>query len=95
MFQATCYSKKQQENQFVNSIITNHDLCCGCNNPAYHSLYILTKKLAPELKEQEKNQLKKCLGEEHTTAADGVEGDLTFGDLDKLFEEDFTEDADG
>lgn len=94
MFQEIPYNKNQLQNQLVNSIVGSHDLVCGCKNPLYHTTFICLQKLAPELKKQEKNQLKKCLGDDTTDDA-GAEGDLNFGDLDQLFAEDFGDEDTG
>ncbi len=94
MFSTPKLTKTQQENQLINCCIGNHDLLCHCKNPGYHTLWILTNKIGKELTPQEKQQLKQCLGEDHTTnAADGPEEDI--GDLELLFAEDTTDAADG
>lgn len=84
------YSKNGLDNQWVNLIWNSHDLYCGCNDAFRHLADILQKK---------GQQL--CLPSTSTasTADAGIQtGDdhgedvLEPGDLDKLFEEDFTED---
>ena len=97
MFQQPNYSTKQKENVIINGFIHQHDCFCTCNEPAFHCASILLKKLGPELSTQNKKQLQQCLGTTtDTTAAEGGDVDnLDFGDLDKLFEEDVTEDNDG
>lgn len=94
MFSPPKLSTKQQKLQLVNAFITSHDLVCHCKNPGYHSLLIATEQIGKELTPKEKTQIKQCLGEEDTTG-DGAEGDLGYGDLDKLFAEDFTEEDAG
>lgn len=80
------YSKNGLENQWVNCIWNTHDLICGCNNAWFHLAGILKRKNI------------KCLPSTTTedagvqTDKDGEEEDLPGeGDLDKLFEDDFTE----
>ncbi len=87
-------NNKKDQLKFINCVIGCHDLVCECYNPLMHSTKILLKQLAPELQEPEKLQLKKCLGEEPTTAEEEETG-FDIGDLEKLFgEEDAaTEDA--
>lgn len=84
----TLYSKNGLENQMMNSIWNIHDLCCGCNNCFKHIFDIL----------QRKNSLP-CLPSTSTedagtqTDGDKEEDGLDEGDLDRLFEEDFTEET--
>lgn len=83
----TIYSNKGLENNWINLTWNAHDMICGCNN--------CWKHLGDILKRQG-NQL--CLPSTSTedagvqTDKDGDDEDiLGEGDLDKLFEEDFTE----
>ncbi len=81
------FNNKKDQLKFINCVMGIHDLKCECSNPLFHSTNILLKQLAPELQKQEKQQLKKCLGEEDTTNAEEDIG-LTTGDLEQLFAED-------
>lgn len=92
MFSTPQFSQRKLELQLVNNFIGAHDLVCSCNNPGFHSLLILGKQIGPELNQQDKQQIKQCLGSDDTATADTA--DLDFGDLEKLFAED-TEDAAG
>ncbi len=88
-------SNKQAENQFLNGIFTNHDLACRCDDPAAHLTYLLATKCQPKnFTDKEKQEIKECLGLTTTdlTATDAVDT-IVEGDLDRLFEEDFTEDT--
>lgn len=79
----TLYKGRASELQWMNLTITGHDMICGCREPIKH-LHGLLKK--------ENHQL--CLPSTEDHGQDGdVDGDhFGPGDLDKLFEEDFTED---
>lgn len=75
-------SLKNKRRDWINTIVQIHNLQCGCEKPLDHTI--------KEILQQEPSL--KCLttGEDQiTTDADGF-GE---GDLDRLFEEDFTEDA--
>lgn len=84
MFKTPSRTTKQLELQLVNSFVSSHDLTCYCKNPAYHCLWILTKQLSKELKPEEKEQIKQCLGEDHTTIAEDTTGIAT-EDLEEIF----------
>ncbi len=90
MFSIPNYSTKQKELQIINGTVMLHDCHCTCNNPAFHSLYILTKQLSKELSPADKQQLIKCLGEDHGDTAHGDTEDIALEDLEKLFEEEDT-----
>lgn len=75
-FTKPVYSSSALEKQYVNSIFTSHDLICGCNDPADHTIYLL-KKTQP-----------KCPGTTDTTQNAGEELDIDVGDLETLFAED-------
>lgn len=81
------YKGRAVEQQWMNTIYNTHDLFCGCPDPIEH----LQKILHP------KKQL--CLPSTTTDGRDGEEdkdGDgFQEGDLEKLFEEPFTEEDDG
>lgn len=87
------YKPRALELQWMNNTVQGHDMICSCDNPWEHLATILTKT---------SNQ--KCLGPpgcdtdtaDHGTQTDTEEKDiLEQGDLDKLFEEDFTEEDSG
>lgn len=86
MFQTPTSTTRQKELKLINCIVSTHDCLCECNNPAYHSLYILTKQLKPELQKKEIEQLQKCLGDADTTTKEEDTG-YDIGDLEKLFGE--------
>ncbi|AHA91749.1 hypothetical protein QKL05_gp1 [TTV-like mini virus] len=90
------FSTKKQRLQLCNLVTGIHDITCNCYNPLFHSAQIILKQLAPELKKEEKHQLKQCLTEETTTKEEEDVG-FTTGDLEALFAEngDDTEDAAG
>lgn len=93
MFKTPSRSTKQLELQLVNAFVSSHDLTCHCKNPAYHCLWILTKQLSKELLPEEKNQIKQCLGEDHTTTVEDTTG-LATEDLEEIFGQDAEEDTD-
>lgn len=94
------YNVNGRATQWINGIVTSHDIFCGCDKPFYHLFYLLNKKGGfNQLSIQEENQIKKCLGlttaetqDAGTSTADapGIDENLDFGDLEKLFEEDGT-----
>lgn len=86
------FNNKKQQLQFINCCIGIHDLNCTCNNPGFHTLKLLAQQIGPELNQQDKNTIKKCLGGDEDGKPADVDG-IDFGDLEKLFEEDDTEDA--
>lgn len=96
MFKYPTKNNKRQELKLMNSFITSHDLTCECNHPAFHVLQVITKQLAKELTTEEKNQIKKCLGDgtDHVTGEEDTTPDIG-EDLEKLFEGDFTEEDTG
>lgn len=80
------YNGKALEDQWINSIFTNHDLFCGCNKPIRHLLTILNRKgKAPKPEPEIKNI--ECL---ITGEKDGDPEDEPFGEgeLELLFQED-------
>lgn len=87
---------RQQKLQLCNLVSGIHDISCNCRSPLYHSAKIILEQLAPELKKEEKYQLKQCLTEETTTKEED-DGGFTTGDLEALFGEngDDTEGAAG
>lgn len=93
MFSSPRFTTKQKEKSLINSYVTSHDLTCDCSNPAFHCALILLKHLGPELNQQDKQQLKKCLGEETTTTKEDDIG-IDAGDLEALFANDGEEEED-
>ncbi len=94
------YGVSGREQTWVNSIIQTHDMFCGCNEPIIHLVNVAIKKGGIFGFDKEKaKQLLLC---HHTTTEEkdglgetpteeegpGPEGNLQFGDLEKLFEED-------
>ena len=91
------WSQKHKDLNFVNSICSNHDLWCCCNDPLKHTIITILKQ-EPTIKfdKEDSKIIQKCL----TTTEDGGDGDVLdgFGDgeLEKLFGEDIgEEDTDG
>lgn len=84
---------RAQQIKFTNCTVGLHDCLCDCDKPALHSATILLKQLAPELLQEEKDHLKRCLGT--TTGPVEEECGVTGEDLEKLFAEDTGEDLDG
>lgn len=79
------YSNRAIELQWLNNVCSSHDLMCGCAKPLTHLHHLL---------QQEQKQL--CLPS--TSEDAGQDGDhdtgdnLSEGDLERLFEQDFEED---
>lgn len=94
MFKTPKDGNRQRELKIINSFCNNHDLCCDCESPLFHCWEIISKQLKKEITEDQKKQIKKCLGmeEEDGTVADTEDiGE----DLEKLFDEDFGEEDTG
>lgn len=79
------YSKRGQENQLLNIIYQSHDLTCGCKTPREHLLHLI---------QREECHLTTTTGEETTQDGD-VEDLLDDGVLEKIFDQELTEDDDG
>ncbi len=92
MFKTPPKNTKATQLALVNSFVATHDLACICQKPAIHCLHILLKQLQPELTEEDKNQIKQCLGTETTGQEEDVGFDLE--GLDTLFAEDDIEKED-
>lgn len=81
------YNGRALENQWANNVFQSHDLFCGCNKPIQHLFKILypeNKLCLPGIGEDE---------DDHGKEEDGEP--IEEGDLEKLFEDPFTEDSDG
>lgn len=92
------YNVRGRCTQWINGIVTSHDLFCGCNKPFYHLFYVLQKEEQfPFTTKQEDSEIKKCLSTLTDTATVGTNTDeglggapddvLEFGDLEDLFAE--------
>lgn len=83
------YSRRQQENNILNCVCGIHDLACGCKDPLKHVMMLIIEKAEPSnFTEEEKQKIKQCLGEDHTTTGDLTtheEDIIENGDLDALF----------
>ena len=103
-FCSSIYTDKQLKNQLTNTFIGNHDLVCGCNKPAIHCFnLILENQLCRDLKPETIKKIKCLLTEDggldretKLTVADQDDGPgFEEGDLEALFNEDFTEEDTG
>lgn len=92
------YGIRGRETQWIGSIIQTHDCFCGCEDPLKHLITAASRRGGLySIDEKKAKTILKCLS---TTTEDGAtqtsgeedvggpEGDLDFGDLEKLFEED-------
>lgn len=95
LFKHTYYGKKALQNQLLNSIVGNHDLICGCEDPLKHISILIFEKAKPKnFTENQKKIIKQCLGEEDADGGDQKDGeDITGEDLERLFAEDTTADG--
>lgn len=94
------YGVGGREQGWINATIQMHDIFCGCNDPILHMVNLAAKKGGIFGFDTNKAQkILQCLhtttepvvghGETHTDDGDdGPEGNLEFGELEKLFEED-------
>lgn len=82
------YEGKALEDQWINSIYTNHDLFCGCNDVLTHLIGIFNRKgKSPKPKKDIKNIICLITGEGKEDG-DIIEDEFQPGELDKLFQED-------
>lgn len=90
------YGPRGQDLNWLQSCMQSHDAYCGCNEPAIHFIKIALRHGG--VMSFNENKLKQlCLpttedstehdGDDTADPTTGPEGDLDFGDLDKLFEE--------
>lgn len=90
----TKYNNKQLQLQHVNTLVSIHDLNCGCNSPlecTILTIYNQEKDLKFTEEEKKKLQTWFTTTEKDTTPEEEGFGD---GDLERLFEEDFGDGAD-
>lgn len=90
-FKKTYYSTRALHNQYLNSIVNIHDLFCVCDDPFVHTTNLIFEQVKPtKFTEENKQQIKKCLGigteEDAAGPGDAVDG-LTGEELEKLFDE--------
>lgn len=76
------YKGRALDNQWLNTIIGTHDLCCGCPTPVKHLKDILKCRGDTDGEEEDKD---------HGTTTVPEDG-FDAGDLESLFEQPFTED---
>lgn len=92
LYKPTYLTKNSQQKQLLNTIVGNHDLICGCDEPLKHLGLLIFEKAKPSnFTEQEKSIIKSCLGEENTTGGQDADDGFTDGDLAALFTEEPTE----
>ncbi len=97
------YGVQGREIQWLNNTVQAHEIFCGCNNAALHFIQVLAKKSTHfGLEAADLTKIQQCLFGTATkeTQTDstgetedentGPEGNLDFGDLEKLFEDDGT-----
>lgn len=104
------YGVEGREVQWLNNTVQAHDMFCGCDEPFKHFVFAFAKKSHRYgITADNLDQMRKCLTttEDKETQTDGStdtepedggpEGDLTYGDLAQLFEQDgdFTEEDKG
>lgn len=92
------YNVKGRCQQWVNGIVTSHEMFCGCDKPFFHLYYFLQKQNTfPFTTAKEEEEIKKCLTGLTETATVGTNTEdvrggapddvLDFGDLEDLFAE--------
>lgn len=87
------YGPQGLELQFLNSMYTNHDLFCGCDDTLKHILSIFNKQNKANLSNTKIQEIKCLLTGETTDSGDkddgaaGVLDAIDDGDLDALFEQ--------
>lgn len=85
------WSRKHCNLNWINSIVTVHDLQCACNNPLKHTIIgIINQEPSIKFNKEESTKIQKCL-----TTGDQEEGDILEnigeGDLEAFFAADFGE----
>lgn len=93
-FKPPFYNNKGKEKQLLNGIFHQHDLVCGCEEPASHVTWLLFHHCRPaNFTSTELKEIKECLGtSKDTTHGDAVDG-LKEGELEELFAEDIPDDG--
>ncbi len=83
--------------KWLNFITHAHDMLCDCDSPLQHTIAeILTAEPDIKFNNQERDLLKKCLGEgDTTTAAADTLAEIGDVDIDDLFSKDIGEDDTG
>ncbi|AAL11041.1 ORF2 [Torque teno mini virus 8] len=89
-------SHRQKNLKWLNFVTHAHDIFCDCDSPLQHTVAnILIQEPNIKFNTQEKDLLKKCLGETTTTEGAGDPEGFGDGDLERLFTEDFGEEDTG
>lgn len=93
-YKPTKDNHRQKKIKWLNAVTHIHDIYCDCDEPLTHTIAeIIAQEPDIKFNIQEKDILKKCLGDTTTGEKDlDVIGD---GDLDALFTGDIGEDDDG
>lgn len=87
-------SIRQNNLKWMNAMVHSHDFFCDCSTPLQHAVVLIFQE-EPDLdfKPNEKDLIKKCLGETTTEDGDTAQDDcgIEEGTLEDLFKEDFGE----
>lgn len=95
MFKPTTYNEKRLQLELTNILTSCHSLSCDCDQPTLHASKLILQQLSPELNKEQKNQLKKCLGDSTEDHGPDTAVDDFGEDLETLFADDFTEENTG
>lgn len=91
------YGIRGRQLNWLQSCMQSHDCFCGCNDPVTHLVEIalqhggvmnFNKTKLKQLCHHTTDDASIQTGDDTDKDTTGPEGDLDFGDLDKLFEED-------
>lgn len=88
------WNSRHKNLNWVNSIVSIHDLHCACNDPLKHTILgILNQEPSLKFNKEDSKEIQKCLttGED---AGENVPDGFGEGDLESLFAEDFGEEKD-
>lgn len=90
LMRETSFGPRALQLQWLNTIVTTHAMICSCEKPFKHLENLLQQQDAKCLfiTEGEGTSGQEQTGKENKDSGEDV---LDYGDLDKLFEEDFTE----
>lgn len=88
------WSTKHRDLDWINCMVSVHDLRCSCDDPLKHIIIgIIEKEPSIKFNKEDSTKLLKCLTTGDPGTGDVVD-DFGDGELEKLFEGDLEEDDD-
>lgn len=87
------YNSKQLQLQFVNCLVSTHDIKCSCNGPLEHIvLDIFKQERNLRFNSQEKQFIQTCLTTTEDVPGGNIIDELGEDELERLFENDGDQD---